>query len=177
MDAKDRVPIVIGADPGFGGGIVALTLDGKFVAATAMPTIKVAGGNDLDVAGICAFLARASKGRDVHLVAIEKVHAMPRDSKSGAFRFGFYYGKLCCAVEVAMLPLELVTPQAWQKVVLAGTKAKGKQDAIAYARKRFPTMSLKRTPKCENDHDGIADAACIAEWARRRITGRGQNDE
>lgn len=174
MDASDGSadPVVIGIDPGFSGGIVAVTMVGHPVAGTAMPATRIKGGNELDMGRIRAFFAAVAEGRTVNLVAVEKVHSMPRDSKAGAFRFGFYFGKICAVVEMLDLPLELVTPQAWQKVVLHGTQQKSKQDAIAFARRRFPGLSLRATAKCKVDHDGIADAACIAEWARRQVLGK-----
>jgi crossover junction endodeoxyribonuclease RuvC len=87
--------------------------------------------------------------------------------------------------------LELVTPQAWKKVVLPGlipAKAKlppdataaqkkaasaankkaGKDAAIGWCRRAYPSVSL--IPEgCRVPHDGIADSLCIAEYARLKF--------
>lgn len=163
--------IVVGIDPGLSGGLVALTLKGEPVRGIVMPARKIPGGNEVIVTEVAEFFRNLNLSK-IGMVAIEKVGAMPRDSKVGAFRFGLYFGKVVAVVEMLGLPFELVTPQAWQKAVLAGTRTKGKGDGITFVRRRFPTLNLKPSSRCKKDHDGISDAACIAEWARRRITGR-----
>jgi hypothetical protein len=164
--------LVVGIDPGFGGGLAALDLEGQPVAACVMPIRPAKGGNELDVAAINAWLDGVLARGPIRLVVLEHVQAMPRDSRSGAFKFGFYFGKVAGIVETRGLPLELVRPQAWQRQILAGTKGKTKDDAIVFAGRRFPAVSLKATPRSTKDHDGIADALCLAEFARRRIVGK-----
>jgi hypothetical protein len=167
-------PCVIGIDPGFSGGLVALALDAVPVASVAMPQVKARKGNDLDTRAILEWLDWIGHGF-VNLVVMERPGPRPTDGSVQAFKFGWMSGKLCGLIEGQALPMELVTPQSWQKAILPGvvpghatdTKAR----SIAYVKRRWPGLNLRRTDRCKVDHDGIADAACIAEWARRRIVG------
>ncbi len=68
------------------------------------------------------------------------------------------------------IPHLAVTPQAWKKAVLAGT-ARDKAAAIAFATRRFPGVPLLATPRSRTPHDGVADAVCLAEYARRLVAG------
>jgi hypothetical protein len=36
-------------------------------------------------------------------------------------------------------------------------------------RRLFPGVSLRATPRCTTDHDGMAEALLIAEYARRKL--------
>ena len=146
---------VVGIDPGQKGGLAYLS--DYHAEAVPMPMI----GKDLDVQKIVRMLRTQS----VELVVLEKVHAMPQQGVSSMFTFGFGVGVIVGTVETLGLPLRWVTPQAWKKLVLAGT-AKDKDAAIAHVRQAYPGIELvpgrARTP-----HDGIADAVCIAEYGRR----------
>ena len=99
------------------------------------------------------------------VVILEKVHAMPKQGVSSTFKFGMGFGLVIGVCEALGIPYRLVTPQAWKKVVLAGT-AKDKDAAISFVRKAYPGVDLtpgrKRTP-----HDGMADAICLAEYGRQ----------
>ncbi len=101
------------------------------------------------------------------VVFIEKVHAMPKQGVSSTFKFGMGYGLVIGVCEALGIPYRLVTPQAWKKVVLAGT-AKDKDAAVSFVRRAYPGVDLipgkKRVP-----HDGIADAMCIAEFGRQMM--------
>lgn len=142
-----------GVDVGFSGGIVRVNPDGSLYDAHVMPLLK---SGEIDWSTVHRLLGACSSG------AIEHVHTMPRDSKKSAFRFGGCYQGLIACLAIAGTPFVAVDPRRWKNAVLTGTD-KSKEAAIQFALKRFPDINLmpgrKRTP-----HDGIADAACIAEW-------------
>ena len=146
---------VIGIDPGLKGGIVVM-VDGRIAKASKMPVIKGDGGSWIDFADVASII----KYERPDLVAIEKVHSMPGQGVASVFTFGLGFGGLigvCAGVSVAY---NLVRPQEWQKKVFVGMdKSLGKGRGILYCKQRYP--------ECEpsHKHDGIADAACIAEWA------------
>lgn len=102
-------------------------------------------------------------------VAIEAVHAMPGQGVSTMFAMGEGLGLWKGIVAALGAPWCTVTPQAWQKVVLAGYKSRqGKGAAVQAACHLFSvSASLFRTPRGRL-LDGRADAACIAEWLRRQ---------
>lgn len=153
--------IYLGADPGMHGGLASLTEHGD-ISVVPMP---LRGGeictHELG-AWLWGFVIEHAK--DV-ILAVEKVGAMPKQGVVSTFTFGVGYGKLLGAAGALGIRTELVTPQAWKKVVLAGT-AKDKDAAVAYCQRAFPAARL--IPQgCRVPHDGMADALCIAEFARR----------
>lgn len=148
---------IVGIDPGLKGGIVVIRPDGT-TDGIKMPVIKRKGGASLDLGEIAFQL----KELGATLVFIERVHAMPKQGVTSVFTFGMGLGGLmgvCAGLEI---PYDMVLPQRWQKEVLAGIDtALGKGRAMIYCRRRWPDKTLY------HKHDGVADAACIAEYGRR----------
>lgn len=152
---------VAGIDPGKNGGIV--ILEGlKAIDARTMCW----AGDELDG----GTLAQVLREYEVDLVTMEKVHSMPRDGVKQAFAFGAAFGGVKGVVAAVGIPLQLVTPQAWKKLILAGTDH-GKDAAISYTLRMYPAVNLFLTPRHRKAHDGMADAACIAEYGVR-VFGR-----
>lgn len=148
-------PTIVAIDPGLSGAI-AILHQGK-VTAQPMPL----AGKTLDLVELATIIKQVSPS----LAIIEKVHAMPGQGVTSMFTFGMGYGAIQGIVAALGIRLELISPQAWKKVVLAGT-AKDKDAAIAYCRRAFPSVPLV-LPRCRKPHDGIADALCILEYGRR----------
>lgn len=154
---------ILALDPGFSGGVCVMAPSGAVEFAKPMP---MAGG-ELDLAAIADLLRFYSPT----LCVIEKVGAMPKQGVVSTFRFGAGYGMLLGICAGMRVPAQLVTPQAWKKIVLAGTE-KDKDAAIAYVRRVYPNVQLVQ-PKCRKPHDGVADAVCLADYARRTYQPKG----
>ena len=147
----------IGIDPGQTGGIA--IIDEHGVTAEVMPVRD----KEIDVPEIVPYFA----GMSDPLCVIEKVGAMPKQGVSSTFKFGKGFGKLLGMLEAIEIPYILVTPQQWKKTVLVGMNWKGRKVAsIEYCRTRYPKLDLKASPRCRKDHDGMADALCMAEYGR-----------
>ena len=148
--------MIIGIDPGQSGGISYIAPTGG-AGGRPMPLT----GKEIDGHGVAAMLRELCPS----VVIIEKVHAMPKQGVSSTFKFGMGYGLVIGVCEALGIPYRLVTPQAWKKVVLAGT-TKDKDAAVSFVRRAYPGVDL--TPgKKRVAHDGIADAVCIAEYGRQ----------
>ena len=146
---------VIGIDPGLKGGIVVM-VDGRIAKTVKMPVVKGDGGSWVDFAEVASIL----KYERPDLVAIEKVHSMPGQGVASVFTFGLGFGGLIGVCAGAGVAYKLTRPAEWQRTAFSGMDKKlGKARSILYCKQRFP--------ECEpaHKHDGIADAACIAEWA------------
>ena len=154
--------IVAGIDPGQKGGFATLDTDTLEARAWPMPL----DGKEPDVARVIAQLRMDG----VKAVAIEEVGSMPGQGVASTFQFGTGYGMLLGAIATSHMPHYRVRPQAWKKVVLAGT-VKDKEAAIAFCRRAHPTLQLV-LPRAKNPHDGMADAVAIAHWLARILTGR-----
>jgi len=107
--------------------------------------------------------------RGMGAITIEKVHSFKGQGIASSFSFGMGYGMLQGLCEGVGWGYQLVTPQAWKKLILAGTQ-KDKGAACQYVHKLFPDVDLKATPRCKTDHDGMADAICMAEFGRRMLS-------
>ena len=101
----------------------------------------------------------------VSLVAIEKVHSMPRQGLASTFKFGKGYGQILGVLSTLEIPYVLVTPQQWKKIILNGYPKGDKTASIQYCKAKYPNVSLTKSSRATKDNDGIADAICIMEYA------------
>jgi len=153
---------VIGFDVGKTGGIAVISPAGYSVQA--MPV----AGDDLDIGAIAAFV-RDSKP---DIAVVERAAARPKQGVVSMFSFGKRYGILLGVLGALGVRTEIVRPQEWKRVVLAGT-AKDKDAAIAYCRRAYPKASLLPTARSRTPHDGMADALSIASYGMRTYLSRG----
>ena len=156
--------IYIGIDPGLSGAIAAINEIGSIIYYGVMPTTGTGKGEEIDVAR----LADTLQDYKAAVCCLEKVGAMPKQGVSSTFKFGKGFGQIDATLKIVGLPFSLVTPQAWKKRVLAGLDWKGNKAAsIQYCLNRYPGYDFRRTARCKNQHDGICDAICIAEFCRQ----------
>ena len=154
----------LGIDPGITGGIVVIRNDGLLDNAFRTPVITDKGKKHYDIPLMVAAVVEAKERCD-HLVAgIEKVGAMPRDGKVGAFSFGKGYGIWLGILGALQIPYAEVPPQRWQARMLAGLPRgpHTKTSAVQRSKSLFPNLPLKVKADW-----GMADAALIAEYIRR----------
>jgi crossover junction endodeoxyribonuclease RuvC len=163
---------VVGIDPGLRGGLACVLLSGEVVMAETMP---VFGSKPRTVDGIT--LARwvgevhdLLGGGEIALAVVEKAQYHP--GQQGRFEYGVGYGTILGVLIALGVPIDLASPAKWQNAIL-GRRPKGsdpKAAALAYAARRFPGVALV-PPGCRTPHDGIGDALCLAEFARRLALG------
>jgi crossover junction endodeoxyribonuclease RuvC len=160
---------VIGVDLGLDGGLAVLDDAGDVMDALPMPTIpSTKGRRAYDVPA----LVRLLTSHRPRLVIAEQLHAVPRSmgGSSSSFSRGLASGLLEGACSALGVPLQLVTPQAWQRVMLAGTPGSDtKARAIHAAGRLFPRLSLV-PPGKRKAHDGVADALLLASFGRRSLS-------
>jgi crossover junction endodeoxyribonuclease RuvC len=146
----------IGIDPGKNGGIVWLD---EYEPPYGMPLPY--DGSDLDVRALKkAFTLETAND----VVFIET--PMIRSAQQGALVIGANYGRILAVLTLLDIPVRQVTPAAWTKKLLPGHKGADKGPHIALCKQLFPSLELVM-PGCRKPHDGIADAALIAEYGRR----------
>jgi crossover junction endodeoxyribonuclease RuvC len=164
--------IICGIDPGLDGGLAILDDSGQLVGLHLMPTIKAGrkgcrgGKAEIDMAA----LARLLVDNHVGHVCLERVSAMKGWGAGSAWRFGVGWGQIQGLTHGLGLGLVLVPPKTWQSKVLSGT-TRDKGAAIAYVLRRWPGVDLKPGKRTKH-HDGLADAACIAEYGLPLIGGK-----
>ena len=159
---------LIGIDPGLDAApsrlIGAAGVEGFVDAPTPAATAAAADASTTPR----PWLRSPAGCRRIELAVIEAVGPMPRQGVASTFRFGYGFGLWMGVLAALRIPHQAVAPQAWKRVVLAGT-AKDKAAAIAFAARRHPDVSLLATPRSRVPHDGLADAVCLAEYGRRLL--------
>lgn len=100
-------------------------------------------------------------------VCIEQVHSLPREGVKSVWSFGQTYGWLLGVLDAVGLSYQTVPPNLWKKD-FSLLRAEKKQ-SIEVCKRLFPGIELKRTDRCRNDDDNMADAALICEYARRHF--------
>lgn len=179
--------IIIGIDPGINGAIV--INDGQQIHKHIMPKI----GKEFDKHALCSLLKSYKnvmyRNQDIH-VFVEDVHAIFGCAAGSTFTFGEVVGSIETALIAFDFAYTKVQPKIWQKemwqgipeqrkpatkVIIKGKEVikKGAIDTKAMsllAKKRlFPSLDLRPTPRCTNEHDGMVDAVLICEYGRRRL--------
>ena len=156
--------LTVGIDPGLRGGVAALDVAGAVVGLWPMP---VAGG-EVHAAGLADLLRSLrclDSHQDIGRICLEKVSAMPKQGVSSTFRFGTGWGMVRGVCAALAIPVVLVPPTVWKKQVLLGLPH-DKAGAVQFCASRWPTADLV-LPGCRVPHDGLADALCLADYARR----------
>ena len=151
----------IGIDPGLTGAIAALSEDGSLLIAELCPLFN----GQPDPRAAAEIIARLPRP---FAVTIEQPI---RVSRSGASDSG--YRSLLASVRFwraaigAKHPITMVVPRTWQVMLTSVQGATTKAKSIAWCRTFLPALDL-RPGRCTTDQDGLADAACLAEYGRRR---------
>lgn len=152
---------LIGIDPGLDGGLAAITPEG--LQLRTMPVFEAGGKRFLDEREIVRWLTdHAIRGARVF---IESVHAMPGQGVTSMFTFGTGWGQLRGICAGLGLSYELVRPQEWQRELLLG-QPPGSEYLVAS--RLWPHAEWRASDRARKPHDGIVDAALIAEFGRRK---------
>lgn len=104
--------------------------------------------------------------KESSVAVVEKVGAMPKQGVTSMFNFGKSAGFIEGVLSAYNIPYQLVPPHVWKKEFHLG---KDKQDSINVCKRLFPKINLLRTEKCRKEHDGMAEALLMAEYARRHM--------
>ena len=157
--------IYIGIDPGKNGGIA--VVHDKFPEPVNITVYKYSDDDLIDVIDVCTKGSSIAVHRDEEIKCVlEKVNAMPGQGVVSMFNFGQNFGFIQGVLKAYEIPFELVPPQKWKKEF---SVTSDKNTSIEVAKRLFPNVSLKATERCKKDHDGMAEALLMAEYARRKL--------
>lgn len=158
----------IGADNGLDGGLVALDSDGAIVGRIVMPTIVCKKGREVDAGEVANFVT--SFHAPTVLIESASKHS---PGKLALCSTWFSFGITKTAVALSGVPLSIVQPQAWQKAFWTrprlprGEKFDTKAAALKAANEIWPGQDWTKSTRATKPHDGMVDAALIAEHHRR----------
>jgi crossover junction endodeoxyribonuclease RuvC len=158
--------MIIGIDPGLSGAL--FFMDPSSPAngeAVDLPVhLLIRNGKkkrELDVAGLIGIL---TSDRLDHAF-VEQVNAMPGQGISSVFAFGKCYGVILGVIASHSIPLSLVPPVSWKRALGV---PKAKDGARARASQLLPEAAAQW---CLKKHDGRAEAALIALYGARQLSG------
>lgn len=152
--------IYIGIDPGETGGFAVIMVDGG--------QTDIAVGAMEDGCFVRTMQAVADDKLMDKFAIVEQVNSRPKQGAPGMFKFAKNAGHIEGVLEALRIPYQLVVPRKWKaEFGLNSDKAK----SCEVCKRLFPNVNLRRTERCKKDHDGMAEALLMAEYARR-ISGR-----
>ena len=153
---------ILGVDPGGSGALALLSTD---LVVMDMPVYRVTRGKsakaELGVHELVEILKRWAP----NVCWFEQVGGIPGQSASAAFNFGRIAGACEALVKATGAQFHPVPPATWKRAM--GLRG-GKDDARAMAQRLWPSAAAEfRRVK----DDGRAEAALIAEYGRRKMSG------
>lgn len=166
----------IGVDPGLDGGLSLISSTGIPLEYQRMPSVS----------GIERFFRTAATSAYLEeQVCIFEEHKGGKAGVSSAAAHksaGRFIGMIQMVCMVHNIRMVCVTPQEWKSYFhLISRTAKGavkpsdkdkrqaaKEASIALCKRHFPGINLLATPKCSNEHDGIAESLLLASYGRLR---------
>ena len=152
----------LGIDPGLNGGLAFLDDELKVLALYVMPTIA---GKDYDIQAIKNLLVSVRPD----LATIETQIALPGQGLSSTLQTGKGFGILLGLMAGLDIPHQVIGAKQWQNKLYTGVSAKldTKAKSEIIAKRLFPKLDFRRSERATKAHDGLTDAACIAEYTRR----------
>lgn len=155
---------VLGIDPGLNGGLAFLNEEG--ITLVPMPTIA---GKDYDIQAIKRYLVEFKPV----LTVLEQQISMPGQGLSSTLQTGKGYGILLGLLAGMEMPHQVISAKTWQGKLFTGVAAKldTKAKSEIIAKRIFPSADFRRSDRARVAADGLTDAACIAEYARRMYLG------
>ena len=127
--------------------------------------VLVPFGEEEYAAWLCRLSLLTRNGIDGSVFCVvEHVGAMPGQGVTSCFSFGRGFGFILGLLTANCIPYELGRPEKWKKEFGCTSD---QNTSIEVARRLFPGVDLRRTPKCTKPHDGVAEALLMAEYAKR----------
>jgi crossover junction endodeoxyribonuclease RuvC len=155
--------LVLGIDPGLSGAVAFLHGE-QLLDVADLPLVDVQHGKGSRKELSPALLHDMLVHTEIRIgkAIVEHVGASPQMGTTSAFRFGENFGGILAVLACCGIRTELVRPQTWKKAMGLGPD---KSISRAMAIKLWP-MQSEYFARVKDD--GRAEAALIAEWARRQ---------
>lgn len=156
----------IGIDNGVTGGICAISDSSSVIALCRMPVKKARSANEVDIRALHLWLSAATGENLSNAVYIIEEPGGSKSASAAKSMAGSFHA-IRAFFETKFLRYERITPQRWQKSLLPGCKpGETKKRALSRALELWPEETFI-PDGCRTPHDGIIDAALIAEYGRR----------
>ncbi len=186
--------IILGIDPGVTGGLVWIDENCKIIRQMIMPVVKEQFGkmekNVLDINKFAELIYSDFTQPDYIVIERAQPHGKSKrirrinnfgqfeevggqDTPFTAYSVGRMYGELR-GVSVGLgFKMVTVHPLTWQSKIITIRGGESKKKICDYCRGRWPGHDFTATERSRKPHQGILDAACIAEYGRWYLIARG----
>jgi crossover junction endodeoxyribonuclease RuvC len=171
--------VILGIDIGNRGAIALITASGGLEAVWDMPCLNdgPAGRRTVNAPLLAEIVAKAHATH----AFVEFVAARPGEGAVGAFSFGRSRGVIEGVCAALSIPVTMLTPPRWKRLVGIPPGKDGKDVARSEAIRRWPAQAALFALK---KHDGRAESALIAvaginainEIRDRRCAGGDRDD-
>lgn len=157
--------IFIGIDNGLRGGIVALSdHHGPPIGCWVMPLKCKSKGNEVDAYAFQEIIYQFDPTKITVIVETPGKHS---PGVMALCSMWDSYGVIRGVLESRGINHRRIMPQAWQRVMLPNcAKGDTKPAALAKAKQLWPAETWLATNRSTKPHDGLVDAALIAEFGR-----------
>ena len=166
------VRLYLGADCGMDGGLITLDQWGQIKNVNVMPTVKPGKGRKIDLRALDALLVNF-KHHFGGIMAVLEDPGGHAPSAAGLRSMTYSFAAIETLLVAHDIPHEIVRPLTWQKTFWSkpkmpkGEKFDTKAAALSAARRLWPEQDWTPTERATRPHDGLIDAALIAEYGRR----------
>lgn len=174
-----KMTIYVGIDNGLDGAIVAIDDAGKIVVRHTMPVIKGAKSRrEYDMQQITTMLSNIqqfafSSGQLPVVVGLEKAQVTHIAGKNSCFMMGYCYGMMQGILNSMKISYVVFRAVDWQKEIFNGMSGTDtKQKSIIYAKRKYPEQDWRKSDRSTNEHDGLTDALCIANYLKIKESGK-----
>lgn len=156
--------IFLGIDPGLDGGVAIIDDDGLLT----LYKTPVIGGKEYDIRGMSEILEKGTTARSAFAV-IENQISMPGQGLTSTLQTGKGFGIWLGLLSGLGIPYQVVQARQWQSKLFTGVKGNldTKEKSEVIAKRLFPRADFRKSERSRVANDGLTDAACIAEYARR----------
>lgn len=153
-----------GIDPGLKGAVVFLDNAGNIFHKFLMPEDASSLANVLT-----KFFYTYSEKYKIK-VFLERAQAMPGQGVVSMFNYGKHFGEIVGILSTLGCAFYFVPPQTWTRSMHQGYNGhSSKEKSKALAKDLFKNESFLTSVRCKKPHEGLIDAALIAEYGRRFI--------
>ena len=163
----------IGIDCGLDGGITMINWKGKLMQTSVMPTVPSGKGRKIDLCGLAAMIKEIGRHPEKYTFIVENPGAHA-PSAAGLRSMTYSFAAVETLLAAYQLKHHVVLSQKWQKAFWSkpkmpkGQKFNTKAAALNAARQIWPEESWLKSDRCSKPHDGLIDAALLAEYGRRK---------
>lgn len=172
--ARKKSRVFCSVDLGLQGALAVIDLKGKLIDLIDLPTQPVVVNKkkrkEYKLKELITYFSNLTKKYDVVLTGFERLRGMPGQASQTGFSLGFSSGVfkiLCNVFEMEWMEFEA---RSWQKLMFSQLDyidPDTKVNSSRLARKLYPDVDFRLSPRCKKDADGRTDALLMALYTKQ----------